>query len=48
MFILPDSQKENKKRWAERLFKKIMGENVPDLVKDTNLQIQETGKFSNK
>ena len=30
------------KRWAERVFKKIMAENSPNVVKDTNLQIQET------
>ena len=36
------------KRWAERVFKKIMAENSPNVVKDTNLQNQEAGQASNK
>lgn len=48
MFISSESQKENKKRGAERVFKKIIAENFPNLVKGINLKIQEAEQTSNR
>lgn len=48
MFTSSESLKKNRKRGAETVFKKIMDENFLNLVKDTNLQIQEAWKNSNR
>lgn len=45
MYALWDSQKEETEK-AERIFKEIIDENLPNLVKYMNLHIQETQQTS--
>ena len=46
MFISPGSQENKEMGWKS--IQKDMAENSPNVVKDTNLQIQEAGQASNK
>lgn len=43
----PESQKERKKRWGVKHFFWKNNENFLNLVKDTNLPIQEAQQFQN-
>lgn len=40
-YILRVPEGEKKDKGAERIFKEIMGENIPSLMKNINLHIQE-------
>ena len=46
--FVSESQTERRKSGAERLVKEIMAENFPNLVKDTNVQIQEAERTSHR
>ena len=39
---------EEEKQEIENLFEKIMKENFPNLVKETDIQVQEAQRVSNK
>ena len=41
-FTSPDSRKKRKSK-AEKVLEEIMAENIPNLARDINLKIQETG-----
>ena len=43
---MPEGEKEEQK--TENLFKKIMKENFPNLVKEIDIQVQEAQKVPNK
>ena len=41
---MPEGEKEEQE--IEKLFEKIMKENFPNLVKETDMQVQETQRLS--
>ena len=41
-------EREEKEQEIENLFEKIMKENFPNLVKETDMQVQEAQRVSNK
>jgi len=41
VFILSESQKEKRKSGVQKTFEETAAENIPILVKDTHLELQE-------
>lgn len=41
-FVLPKSQKENRKGWGKKVLEETMSKKLPKLVRDTNLPIQRS------
>ena len=39
---------QKRDKGAEQLFYKVVGENIPNLQKETNIQVQEAQKVPNK
>ena len=45
---MPEGEEEEEEQEIENLFEKIMKENIPNLVKEIDIQIQEAQKVTNK